>query len=72
MKKPSLLLPSAMVTTIIRRMIAQPCLFFVVWIGFSNAIGLTVSNTVYAEAAGYRLLINAISEKQQPGTRLPP
>ena len=72
MKKPSLLLPSAMVTTIIRRMIAQPFLLFVVWIGFAIAIGLTVSIPVYAEAAGYRLLINAISEKQQPGTRLPP
>jgi putative ABC transport system permease protein len=72
MKKPSLMLPRALVMTIIRRMIAQPFLLFVVWIGFAIAIGLTVSIPVYAEAAGYRLLINAISENQPPGTRLPP
>ncbi len=53
-------------------MLAQPFLLFVVWFGFTIAIGLTVSIPVYAEAAGYRLLINAISETQQPGTRLPP
>ncbi|MFZ9857520.1 MAG: ABC transporter permease [Roseiflexaceae bacterium] len=36
------------------------------------AVALTVSIPVYAESAGYRLLINSISENQQPGTRLPP
>ena len=72
MKTPRLSLLSALLQTIIRRMLAQPFLLFVVWFGFAIAIGLTVSIPVYAEAAGYRLLINAISEKQQPGTRLPP
>lgn len=62
----------ALLSTIVRRMTAQPFLLFVVWLGFSVAIGLTVSIPVYAEAAGYRLLINAISETQLPGTRLPP
>jgi len=72
MKTPSLSLLRALLQTIIRRMLAQPFLLFVVWFGFSIAIGLTVSIPVYAEAAGYRLLINAISETQLPGTRLPP
>ena len=72
MKLPSFQLFRAVLQTILRRMLAQPFLLFVVWIGFAIAIGLTVSIPVYAEAAGYRLLINAISEKQQPGTRLPP
>ncbi len=72
MNLPSLLILRALIQTIIRRMLAQPFLLFVVWIGFAIAIGLTVSIPVYAEAAGYRLLINAISEKQLPGTRLPP
>ena len=63
---------TALLQTIIRRMLAQPFLLCVVWFGFATAIGLTVSIPVYAEAAGYRLLINAISETQLPGTRLPP
>lgn len=58
--------------TIARRVSAQPFLLFVVWLGFTMAVALTVSIPVYAESAGYRLLINSISENQQPGTRLPP
>ncbi len=57
---------------IFRRALAQPFLVFVIWLGFTVAIALTVSIPVYAEAAGYRMLITAISENQQPGTRLPP
>jgi len=59
------------ITTIVRRALAQPFLVFVIWLGFTVAIALTVSIPVYAEAAGYRMLITAISEKQSPGTRLP-
>ncbi|MEY3990634.1 MAG: hypothetical protein RI985_1715 [Chloroflexota bacterium] len=62
----------ALYLTIIRRVSAQPFLLFVVWLGFTMAVALTVSIPVYAESAGYRLLINSISENQQPGTRLPP
>lgn len=60
------------ITTIVRRALAQPFLVFVIWLGFTVAIALTVSIPVYAEAAGYRMLITAISENQSPGTRLPP
>ena len=63
---------SALYLTIARRVSAQPFLLFVVWLGFTMAVALTVSIPVYAESAGYRLLINSISENQQPGTRLPP
>jgi putative ABC transport system permease protein len=62
----------ALYLTIVRRVSAQPFLLFVVWLGFTMAVALTVSIPVYAESAGYRLLINSISENQQPGTRLPP
>ncbi|MFN5060374.1 MAG: ABC transporter permease [Chloroflexota bacterium] len=62
----------ALYQTISRRVSAQPFLLFVVWLGFTMAVALTVSIPVYAESAGYRLLINSISENQQPGTRLPP
>jgi putative ABC transport system permease protein len=62
----------ALYLTIARRVSAQPFLLFVVWLGFTMAVALTVSIPVYAESAGYRLLINSISENQQPGTRLPP
>lgn len=59
-------------TTILRRAQAQLFLVLVIWLGFTVAIALTVSIPVYAEAAGYRMLITAISENQTPGTRLPP
>lgn len=62
----------ALYLTIARRVSAQPFLLFVVWLGFTMAVALTVSIPIYAESAGYRLLINSISENQQPGTRLPP
>lgn len=62
----------AIVAPITRRLLAQPFILFVVWLGFTCAIALSVGIPVYAEAAGYRLLINAISENQPPGTRLPP
>lgn len=62
----------ALYQTIARRVSAQPFLLFVVWLGFTMAVALTVSIPIYAESAGYRLLINSISENQQPGTRLPP
>lgn len=62
----------ALYQTIARRVSAQPFLLFVVWLGFTMAVALTVSIPVYAESAGYRLLITSISENQQPGTRLPP
>lgn len=61
----------AIVVTIIRRLLAQPFLLFVIWLGFTVAIALTVSIPVYAEAAGYRMLISAISAKTQ-GNTLPP
>ncbi|MFN5341237.1 MAG: ABC transporter permease, partial [Roseiflexaceae bacterium] len=60
------------ITTILRRAQAQLFLVLVIWLGFTVAIALTVSIPVYAEAAGYRMLITAISENQTPGTRLPP
>jgi putative ABC transport system permease protein len=60
------------ITTIVRRAQAQLFLVLVIWLGFTVAIALTVSIPVYAEAAGYRMLITAISENQTPGTRLPP
>lgn len=63
---------SALYLTIARRISAQPFLLFVVWLGFTMAVALTVSIPVYAESAGYRLLINSISADQLPGTRLPP
>jgi hypothetical protein len=36
------------------------------------AIALTVSIPVYAEAAGYRMLISAISTSADQGNNLPP
>jgi len=69
---PSLIARFAIFRTIFHRLTAQPFILFVVWLGFTCAIALSVSIPVYAEAAGYRLLINAISENQPPGTRLPP
>lgn len=62
----------AIATTIIRRLFAQPFLLFVIWLGFTVAIALTVSIPVYAEAAGYRMLISAISTNGDQGNNLPP
>lgn len=62
----------AIITTIIRRLVAQPFLLFVIWLGFTVAIALTVSIPVYAEAAGYRMLISAISTSSDQGNNLPP
>jgi putative ABC transport system permease protein len=44
----------------------------VIWLGFTVAIALTVSIPVYAEAAGYRMLISAISTSSDQGNNLPP
>ena len=72
MKNTSFSAINAIITTIIRRLFAQPFLLFVIWLGFTVAIALTVSIPVYAEAAGYRMLISAISAKTDQGNNLPP
>ena len=72
MKNTSFSVIHAITTTIIRRLLAQPFLLFVIWLGFTVAIALTVSIPVYAEAAGYRMLISAISTGSDKGNNLPP
>jgi len=72
MKNTSFSAIQAIATTIIRRLFAQPFLLFVIWLGFTVAIALTVSIPVYAEAAGYRMLISAISTSSDQGNNLPP
>ena len=72
MKSTSFSAIQAIATTIIRRLFAQPFLLFVIWLGFTVAIALTVSIPVYAEAAGYRMLISAISTSSDQGNNLPP
>jgi putative ABC transport system permease protein len=54
-----------------RRLFSQVGLVLAVWAGFTLAVALVVSIPVYAEAAGYRVLLASIEENAE-GSNLPP
>ncbi|HWQ13916.1 MAG TPA: ABC transporter permease [Roseiflexaceae bacterium] len=54
-----------------RRLLSQVGLVLAVWAGFTLAVALVVSIPVYAEAAGYRVLLAAL-EQEARGSPLPP
>src|SRR4051812_46853550 len=51
-----------------RRVLSHLGLLLAVWAGFTLAVALVVSVPVYAEAAGYRILVAALAK---PGLRDP-
>lgn len=48
-----------------RRLLSQPALMLTVWAGVTLAVAIVVSIPVYAESAGYRILLTALNENQQ-------
>lgn len=51
-----------------RRLLSQPALMLTVWAGVVLAVAIVVSIPVYAESAGYRILLTALNEDQQSRT----
>lgn len=48
-----------------RRLLSQAGLMLTVWAGVTLAVAIVVSIPVYAESAGYRILLTALNEEQQ-------
>ena len=55
----------ALPVVVTRRLLSHLGLMLTVWVGVTLAVAIVVSVPVYAEAAGYRILLTTLSDSQR-------
>jgi putative ABC transport system permease protein len=55
----------ALLVVVLRRLMSNVALMLTVWVGVTIAVAIVVSIPVYAEAAGYRILLTFLSDSQR-------